>query len=192
MATGGSAASTAITDADTTLTPSQYCKKFLVITGTLTADRTITLPAISGAMFVVRNNATANKNLAFKASGGSELLVAAYGETLLLWCDGSEYREVGDRFGDTMRLVASNITANNKDRTMAVDTSGGTPITVTLPSNPKLGQRHTIYDAAGNASVRNITIAGNGKNINGSASVTISANYGAKTLSYFGTGWVMF
>jgi len=65
-----------------------------------------------------------------------------------------------------------------------VNTNTGSAVTVTLPPSPVNGQRHTIRDVTGGAAANNISIAGNGKNINGSASATISTNYASLRVEY--------
>ena len=62
--------------------------------------------------------------------------------------------------------VSSNITMTSSNRYF-VDTS--TAITLTLPASPALGDEVIIYDAAGQASVNNITVLRNGSLINGLA-----------------------
>lgn len=60
---------------------------------------------------------------------------------------------------------------------------------VYLYANPVLGQKVIIVDACGNALVDNITIDGNGVNINNSACSAINTNYGAITFVYNGQFW---
>lgn len=62
--------------------------------------------------------------------------------------------------------------------------------TITLPAAPTTGQLHVVKDTTGNASnATPITIAGNGNNIDGNASIEIRRNYGSFTLVYNGTEW---
>lgn len=61
-------------------------------------------------------------------------------------------------------------------------------ITITMPSSSLVtGQRWTVKDESGTAAVSNITISGNGKNIDGAASYVINTNYGAVDLYYSGS-----
>lgn len=71
---------------------------------------------------------------------------------------------------------------------VGMDTVGGMR-TVTLSATPDSGQYIIIYDKNGNASVNNITIDGNGNNIDGSASTTISINYGVISMFFDGNNW---
>ena len=63
-----------------------------------------------------------------------------------------------------------------------VDTSGGAA-TATLPSSPQDGDRYTVKDATGHAGTHAITISGS-VNIDGSASLVLSTNYGRATLEF--------
>ncbi len=63
-------------------------------------------------------------------------------------------------------------------------------ITVTLDATPTLGQVYHVKDAGGNASGGTpITVAGNGNNIDGNATIEIRRQYGSFTLIYNGTEW---
>lgn len=65
-------------------------------------------------------------------------------------------------------------------------------LTLTLPASPLLNDQIDIFDASGNASTYNITVARNGKLINGNAgNFIIDANGYWATLVYTGTtyGW---
>lgn len=74
--------------------------------------------------------------------------------------------------------------------TLSVTTSGGA-VTVTLPASPATGRRLDIKDAGNNAAANNITIAGNGKTIDGAASLIITINRGSRTIRYNGTEWMI-
>lgn len=69
-----------------------------------------------------------------------------------------------------------------------VDATSGA-VTVTLPATPTTGDQYTVrkLDASGNA----VTIAGNGKNLNGAASRSLSSQYDAETIVYNGTEWAV-
>lgn len=56
-------------------------------------------------------------------------------------------------------------------------------VTVNLPSSPSSGEEHTVMDV-NNAGTNNITVSGNGHNINGSGSTTISTNRASRTFVY--------
>jgi hypothetical protein len=64
------------------------------------------------------------------------------------------------------------------------------PFTVNLPAAPTSGDTYTVKDALGNAGAFNITISGNGSNIDGSATIVISTNYTEAMFVYNGTSWI--
>jgi hypothetical protein len=90
----------------------------------------------------------------------------------------------------TLVALSTTTPANDLAATrVAVDSSLGV-VTVTLPAAPTTGSFFNIFDTAGSAATNNITIARNGKNIDGAASnLTLTANYGGVDLYYDGTGW---
>lgn len=82
------------------------------------------------------------------------------------------------------RYVATDATVTNTDYLIAV-TSTAAPRTITLPNVAFLGvknQSWIISDQSGGAGTNNITINTAGGNINGAASVAITANYGSLTI----------
>ena len=97
-------------------------------------------------------------------------------------------------YSGTVQYVLTNVTSSpynvvDSDNTLKVSTAS--PRTINLPASPVRGRKLIIMDGTGSAATNNITISGNGKNINGSASLVISTNYQAKTLIYNGTRWII-
>lgn len=84
--------------------------------------------------------------------------------------------------------IGSNTTIGTDDCFCWV-TAGG--VTVTLPPSPATAQMVIVKDSAGNAddSSNAITIAGNGNNIDGNASISIRNAYGSFTLMFTGSVW---
>lgn len=70
-----------------------------------------------------------------------------------------------------------------------VDTSAAR--TLNLPAVPATGMILFIKDDTGGAGANNITISGNGNNIDGAASTTITTNRGAVILIYQGSQWII-
>lgn len=85
------------------------------------------------------------------------------------------------------RVTAISTSVGMGDYCIACNPAG--PITVTAPASPSLGRAFQVVDANGSSVTNNITINGNGKNINGSASFVISKAYAAYTLTYTGVEW---
>jgi hypothetical protein len=67
-------------------------------------------------------------------------------------------------------IIDSNYNALYSDEIIPVDSSGGT-FTITLPASPVNGQYFVVIQETGG---NNVTIDGNGKNINGSGTYSLS------------------
>jgi hypothetical protein len=85
------------------------------------------------------------------------------------------------QFLDTTATIAA-----TTDVAIILPESGG-PITYNLPASPSTGQ--TIIIKEGGQGLGTYTISGNGKNIDGSASTSISLPYVSITVVYNGTQW---
>jgi hypothetical protein len=74
------------------------------------------------------------------------------------------------------------------DDYLAITTLTGA-FTITLPANPLTGDEYWIKDTTGNASTFNVTVSGNGNNIDGNANFVFTQSYGAATFTFTGTQW---
>lgn len=87
-------------------------------------------------------------------------------------------------------VTSSAITADtNKGYLVDVSSSA---LTIALPPSPKIGDQVGIKDYTGNSSTNNITISGNGNNIEGGTSnFVIATNKRGSIFVYSGTaqGW---
>jgi hypothetical protein len=72
--------------------------------------------------------------------------------------------------------------------TMLIDTSA-VAVTIILPLIPVRGDIYQVKDRTGNAGTNTITVSGNGINIDGVGSYSITTNYGKVTLVFNGTTW---
>jgi hypothetical protein len=73
-----------------------------------------------------------------------------------------------------------------------IDVNVAGPAVVTLPAAPgTAGRSITIKDTSGAAATNNITVNGNGHNVDGSATYTIGTNYGFVTIEWTGTIWAV-
>lgn len=88
--------------------------------------------------------------------------------------------------------VTSTYTVNNGrtnafDYTILGDTTS-TGFTISLPPSPLVGETYILKDN-GNGATNNLTISGNGVNIDGSATYVINTNYGGITVVFNGSIW---
>lgn len=93
---------------------------------------------------------------------------------------------------DVVLMSVSGQLASTTKLALVNSTSGA--VTVTLPADPVLGEWHKIKDSAGTAGTNNITISGNGKNIeqftgSPAGSLILNSSYDAVELVYNGTSW---
>lgn len=86
-------------------------------------------------------------------------------------------------------IATGNYAPNGADNFIIVNRATGAATTITLPSSPVVGKTYIIKDGKGDAATNNITVNGNGKNIDGAASFVININYGSLSLVYNGTQW---
>jgi hypothetical protein len=82
----------------------------------------------------------------------------------------------------------ANYTILDTDERIYVDSSGGA-FTITLPASPDDNKEYEIIDSTGNCASFNVTVNGNGNDINGSNTGTITSNNEAWGLVYNGTQW---
>lgn len=89
------------------------------------------------------------------------------------------------------RLTAtktSAYTAVNSDYRLLVDTSGGA-VTITLPATPLDHKEYIVQKTTSDGNA--VTVAGNGKNINGAANYSLPNQYDSVFLYYSGTEWLV-
>ncbi len=165
------------------------------LTGTLNANRTVTMPDSSERVFIVEDataRSSSNYTLTVKTVSGTGLTLPI-GSTTILYSDGTNI--TGKLQTKGYYTVPGAYTAVNNDQ-LLVDTSGGgisSSVTVTLPASPAIGNEVTFIDSGNNFASNNLTIARNGSNILGAASnLVVSANGSAFTLVYVNAtrGWV--
>lgn len=96
------------------------------------------------------------------------------------------------RVGLTVKTSAGDYDVLSTDCVVVINKGTGAATTVTLPASPSAGRVLVVKDGKGDAASNNITVSGNGKNIDGAASVTIGTNYDVRRLVYNGTQWNLF
>ena len=90
-------------------------------------------------------------------------------------------------------VITSGTTAASAGNGYFCNTTGGA-ITLTLPGSPTLGDEVSFVDYAGTFDTNNLTVARNGKNINGSAAdLTVATERAANTLVFTDNtqGWLL-
>ena len=168
---------------------------YFKLTGTLTANRTVTMPDSAERVFIVEDataRSSSNYTLTVKTVSGTGLALPV-GSTTVLYSDGTNI--TGKLQTRGYYTPSANYTTVNGDQVL-VDTSGGgigAPVTITLPASPSIGNEVHFIDSGNNLASNNLTIARNGSNILGSASdLTVSTNSSAFTLVYVNAtrGWI--
>ena len=168
---------------------------YFKLTGTLTANRTVTMPDSAERVFIVEDataRSSSNYTLTVKTVSGTGLALPI-GSTTVLYSDGTNI--TGKLQTKGYYTPSANYTAVNGDQIL-VDTSGGgigAPVTITLPASPAVGNEVHFIDSGSNLSSNNLTIGRNGSNILGAASnLVVSVNGSAFTLVYVNAtrGWI--
>jgi len=168
---------------------------YFKLTGTLTANRTVTMPDSSERVFIVEDataRSSSNYTLTVKTVSGTGLALPI-GSTTVLYSDGTNI--TGKLQTKGYYTPSANYTAVNGDQIL-VDTSGGgigAPVTITLPASPAIGNEVHFIDSGSNLSSNNLTIGRNGQPILGTASdLVVSTNGSAFTLVYVNAtrGWI--
>ncbi|MEL0176727.1 MAG: hypothetical protein VW810_00320 [Pelagibacteraceae bacterium] len=167
---------------------------YFKLTGTLTANRTVTMPDSAERVFIVQDATTRSASLytlTVKTVSGTGVALPV-GSTSLVYSDGTNVN-LGLQTKGYITPGATYTTVNGDQ--VLVDTSGGgigAPVTINLPASPSVGNEVHFIDSGANLASNNLTIGRNGSNILGSASdLTVSTNGAAFTLVYVNAtrGW---
>lgn len=103
--------------------------------------------------------------------------------------DGDVFKPSGIEYVGAQTITSATTLTNTSPRFNELDSSGGVSFVVFLPAAPYESQTFSFSESAGSATT--VTIDGNGKNINGSASLAMSTAYKQRTLRYNGTQWIV-
>lgn len=95
----------------------------------------------------------------------------------------------GIGFKTRVVTAAGTITVSTTDILIVVNKTVGAATTVTLPASPTTERLVMVKDGKGDALANNITIDGNGKTIDGAATLVIYTNYQRAGMIYNGTEW---
>jgi len=168
---------------------------YIKLTGTLTANRTVTMPDSAERVFVIEDGTSRSASLyslTVKTVSGTGVAIPV-ASTNLLYSNGTNI-SLGIRQKGYVTPGATYTTVNGDQ--VLVDTSGGgigAPVTINLPASPSVGDEVHFIDTGANLASNNLTIGRNGSNILGSASdLVVSTNAVAFTLVYVNAtrGWV--
>ena len=169
---------------------------YIKLTGTLTANRTVTIPDTAERVMVFQDATTREssgsiKTLTVKTVSGSGVLIPS-GATVLVYSDGTNVN-LGMKTKGYITVNSSTVTAYTAsagEQIFANTTAN--PITITLPTSPATGDEITFIDARGTFNSNNLIVNRNGQPINtGTSNLTLTTNGQAFTLVYVDAtrGW---
>ena len=168
---------------------------YFKLTGTLTANRSVTMPDSAERVFIIEDataRSSSNYTLTVKTVSGTGVAIPA-GSRQLIYSDGTNV-VLGMRTKGYYTVPGATYTAV-KDDQLLIDTSSGqinAPCTVTLPASPAVGDEVHFIDSGNFFNSNNLTIARNSSNILGAASdLVVSTDGAAFTLVYVNStrGW---
>lgn len=84
--------------------------------------------------------------------------------------------------------TTTNLTVTDSDEVIMIGTLSGI-VTITLPASPTDGDLYVVKDRDGSAAVYNITVSGNGNNIDGLSTYLINTNYQSISLIFSNGKW---
>ena len=191
--------SLAVGGADVALSLATYATSngknlYYKLTGTLTANRTVTMPDSAERVFIVEDatsRSSSNFTLTVKTVSGTGITIPV-GAKVVLYSDGTNISSGPLTKG--YYTIPAAYTAVNGDQ-LLIDTSGGglgVPVTVTLPLSPSVGEEIIFIDSGNAFNSNNLTIDRNGQPILGAAAnLVLSTNGAAFTLVYVNAtrGW---
>ena len=166
-------------------------------TGTLAANRTVTMPDGAERVFIVEDataRSSSNYTLTVKTVSGTGVTIPI-GAKIVLYSDGTNISSGPITKG--YYTIPAAYTAVNGDQLLinTTGTGGGlnAPVTITLPASPAIGNEVTFIDSGNGFNSNNLTIGRNSQPILGAASnLTVSTNGAAFTLVYVNStrGWI--
>jgi hypothetical protein len=183
-----------VTNANRTLTFSNGAlsngKNIVIkLTGTLAANRTVSIPDSIEKTFLVQDACDhAGNTLTFKTASGTGVLLCE-GNCYNLYSDGTNIEKVNEYRKWRAISAAETVQAGAK---LLVNTNGG-GVTVTLPASPATGDEVHFVDQGYDFNSNALTVGRNGSNIaNAASDLTVNTQGAAFGLVFSGdatTGW---
>ena len=168
-------ASADVTLAMTDATISNARNATLEFTGTLAANRTVTLPdSIEKVFNVVDGTDHAGNTLTFKTASGTGVLLCE-GNCYVLYSDGTNIEKANEYRKWRTLTAAETIQAGAK---LFIDTTGGA-FTVTLPASPAVGDEVHFIDSRFNFDTAALTVGRNSSKIANATSDLVVNTEGA-------------
>jgi len=177
-----------VTLAMTDATISNARNATLKFTGTLAANRTVTLPdSLEKVYNVIDGTNHANYTLTFKTASGTGVLLCE-GNTYVLYSDGTNIAKIAEQRVWRTLTAAETVQSGAN---LFVDTNGGT-VTVTLPASPAVGDIVNFVDSRYTFDANALTVGRNSSKIaNASSDLVVNTEGAAFGLVYSGSnvGW---
>jgi len=183
-----------VTNANRTLTFSNGAlsngKNIVIkLTGTLAANRTVSIPDSIEKTFLVQDACDhAGNTLTFKTASGTGVLLCE-GNCYNLYSDGTNVEKVNEYRKWRAISAAETVQAGAQ---LLVNTNGG-GVTVTLPASPSLGDEVHFVDQGYDFNSNALTVGRNSSNIaNAAADLVVNTQGAAFGLVFSGdatTGW---
>jgi len=161
----------------------------LKFTGTLAANRTVTVPdSIEKVYNIVDGTNHAGYTLTFKTASGTGVLLCE-GNNYVVFADGTNVVKLTEQRNWRAITAAETVQAGAQ---LLVNTNGGA-VTVTLPASPAIGDEVSFMDQGYDFNTNALTVGRNSSNIANAASDLVVNTQGAGfSLVYSGdatTGW---
>jgi hypothetical protein len=161
----------------------------LKLTGTLAANRTVTIPdSIEKVYNIVDGTDHANYTLTFKTASGTGILLCE-GNNYVVYADGTNVEKITEE--KVWRAVTAAETVQAGAQILA-NTNGGA-FAITLPASPATGDTVSFVDQGYDFNSNALTVGRNGSNIaNSAADLVVNTQGAAFGLVYSGdatTGW---
>ena len=172
---------------------------YFKLTGTLAANRTLTMPAttqdgVSKRVFIIEDatvRGTSNRTLSVLTAGSAASVEVPVGGKMVLYSDGTDtklsilqksYYAINDTFAPYPAVAGDQLICSTNNN----------PFTINLPATPSVGDEVTIIDGLATFATNNLTINPNGSNLNSAAAnLVLSTSGQSLTLVYINTtrGW---